>query len=65
MLRAYAQGINVETNAGNAELRRVMSTIEGLNDGLKNAQKTTKQITIEANNLKFDNIAKMPADGLK
>lgn len=65
MLRAYAQGINIETNAGNAELRRVMSTIEGLNDGLKNAQKTTKQITIEANNIKFDNIAKMPTEGVK
>ena len=65
MLRAYAQGINIETNAGNEELRRVMSTIENLNDGLKNAQKTTKQITIESNGIKFDNIAKMPADGLK
>lgn len=65
MLRAYAQGINIETTAGEAELTRVNNLVSELSEKSKNLQKTTKQIAEEANRVKFDKISQMPTDNIK
>lgn len=65
MLRSYAQEVNTETKVGESTLLSISDKIEALNNKAKKVQKSTRQVSEEANNVKFDKLSKMPTDSIK
>jgi len=65
MLRSYAQEVNTETKVGESTLLSISDKIEALNNKVKKVQKSTRQVSEEANNVKFDKLSKMPTDSIK